>query len=89
MTTKETNTGAEGAQTAETKPKPIGRASIPVRTTNGNGETRTEWIEAGPVWPTKDGKGQVLVIQAVPLQFLREGFPDDLRIAIYPVQGDK
>ena len=85
MTTA-TKTNSDTAKAAEPKQKPTKRAVIPVRTTNGNGETRTEWIEAGPVWPTKDGKGEVLVLQAVPLQFLREGFPDELRITLYPVK---
>ncbi len=81
MVNNKTKTENAGADTAE---KPVGRAFIPVKDENG----KSRWIEAGPVWATKDGEGEILDVQAVPLSFLTDGFPAELRILIKPVQQD-
>ena len=64
--------------------KPVARGFIPFK--DEKGEDR--WIEAGPVWETKDGESHILDVQAVPLKFLTEGLPEQLRILIKPVQQD-
>lgn len=81
MTNNKTTTENAGANTAD---KPVGRAFIPVKEEKG----KSRWIEAGPVWATKDGEGQILDLQAVPLSFLTDGFPAELRILIKPVNQD-
>ena len=81
MSTTRTQTPPAGTDKAN---KPVARASIPV--TDDNGKTR--WIDAGPVWATKDGDGQILDIQAVPVSHLTDGIPADFRILIKPVDQD-
>ena len=81
MTDNNKKTENASANAAE---KPVGRAFIPVREAKG----KSRWIEAGPVWATKDGEGQILDVQAVPLSFLTEGVPTELRILIKPVNQD-
>ena len=81
MRNNRTQTDNGGAETTE---KPVGRGFIPVEDANG----KSRWIEAGPVWATKDGEGEILDVQAVPLSFLTDGVPSELRILIKPVNQD-
>ena len=69
---------------ADTADKPVGRAFIPVKDEND----KSRWIEAGPVWETKDGEGHILDVRAVPLSFLTDGMPAQLRILIKPISQD-
>lgn len=60
--------------------KPIGTGFIPVKGENG----KTQWIEAGPIWPQKEGDGQILEIVSLPVQFFSEGLPSSFRIVLQP-----
>ena len=47
--------------------KPTHRALIGKKYKNGKGEEKTHWIAIGSAWPTEDGKGFSVKLDALPL----------------------
>ena len=79
MTTKNQKAEAENKNNGD---KPVGHAYIPVRNEKG----KERWIEAGPIWAQKNGEGQVLEIQSLPVYFFTNGIPASFRLLLQPAK---